>query len=106
MSEKIANILNIPPEHVIIDRHSTSNPTYRLYGKIDISNIMVKNLGTKSRYQFPSVSKIFSNPSIEPQKEVLYIYAPLDEITTYQNSHEFKINKKQELFEEIKEVLS
>jgi len=106
MSEKIANILNIPPEYVIIDRHSTSNPTYRLYGKIDISNIIVKNLGTKSRYQFPSVSKIFSNPSIEPQKEVLYIYAPLDEITTYQNSHEFKINKKQELFEEIKEVLS
>lgn len=106
MSEKIANILKIPPEHVIIDRHSTSNPTYRLYGKIDISNIMVKDLGTKSRYQFPSVSKIFSNPSIEPQKEVLYIYAPIDENTTYQNSHEFKTNKKQEILDKIKEVLS
>ncbi|MDW7776749.1 MAG: HD domain-containing protein [Methanosarcinales archaeon] len=106
MSEKIADILNIPPEHVIIDRHSTLNPTYRLYGKIDISNIMVKDLGTKSRYQFPSVSKIFSNSSIEPQKEMLYIYAPIDKIITQETSQEFKINKKQELLGEIKEVLS
>jgi len=106
MSEKIADILNIPPEYVIIDRHSTLNPTYRLYGKIDISNIMVKDLGTKSRYQFPSVSKIFSNSSIEPQKEMLYIYAPIDKIITQETSQEFKINKKQELLGEIKEVLS
>lgn len=106
MSEKIGDILDIPPEHVIIDRHSTSNPTYRLYGKIDISNIMVKDIGTKSRSQFPSVSKIFSNASIEPQKEMLYIYAPLDKIITQETSQEFKINKKQELLEEIKEVLS
>jgi len=106
MSEKIGDILDIPPEHVIIDRHSTSNPTYRSYGKIDISNIMVKDIGTKSRNQFPSVSKIFSNASIEPQKEMLYIYAPLDKIITQEASLEFKVRKKQELFEEIKEVLS
>ena len=106
MSKKIANYLKIPPEQVIVDRHSTSNPTYRLYGKIDISNIMVKDLGTKSRYQFSSVSKIFSNPSIEPQKEVLYIYVALDKITTYETSQEFKIKKKQEILEKIKEVLS
>ena len=71
-----------------------------------ISNIMVKDIRTRSRYEFPSVSKIFSNPSIEPQKEMLYIYAPLDKIVTQETSLEFKIRKKHELLEEIKEVLS
>ncbi len=106
MSKKIANYLKIPLEQVIVDRHSTSNPTYRLYGKIDTNNIMVKDEGTKRRYQFPSVSGIFSNPSIEPRKEMLYVYAPLDIRITKENSHEFKIKKKQKILEKIKEVLS
>jgi hypothetical protein len=67
---------------------------------------MVKDEVTKHRYQFPSVSKIFSNSSIEPQKEMLYIYAPIDKMITQETSQEFKEKKKQELLGEIKEVLS
>ncbi|MFZ3058404.1 MAG: hypothetical protein WA102_01585 [Candidatus Methanoperedens sp.] len=95
INEKVAEILGIPLEMVIIDIQNISNPTFKqLQITIDTSEIMVINKQRK-RKNFTAVSTIFSNPSIEPKKGIIYIYAPLDELNTRESRKEF-INKNRD----------
>lgn len=82
IAEEVAKIFSehdkdIRPEFIIVDKQSVSNPTFRMPGKlIDVSSILV-NIN-KVRKDFSITSGIFSNPAVEPNKEFLYIYLPLN----------------------------
>ncbi len=103
---RVAEILKVPRELVIIDRKSTSNPTFKDYRvKIAVEDIMVKTRLGK-RKTFADVSEIFSNPSVDPEKEMLYIYAPLDSITTRDKRQDFIRANREDVMGIIKEELA
>ncbi|RZN34083.1 MAG: HD domain-containing protein [Methanosarcinales archaeon] len=103
---RVAEILKVPRELVIIDRKSTSNPTFKDYRvKIAVEDIMVKTRLGK-RKAFADVSEIFSNPSVDPDKEMLYIYAPLDSITTHDKRQDFIRDTREAIMGIIKEELA
>lgn len=105
INEKVAAFLKIPPEMVIVDIQNISNPTFKQQQvAIDTSEIMVINKLGKRR-NFTAVSTIFSNPSIEPKKEIIYIYAPLDELDTREERKKFISNNRDIIFNQIKEEL-
>lgn len=105
INEKLADFLKIPPEMVIVDIQNISNPTFKQQQvAIDTSEIMVINKLGKRR-NFTAVSTIFRNPSIEPKKEIIYIYAPLDEIDPHKERKKFISNNRDIIFNLIKEEL-
>lgn len=105
INASVANFLKIPPEFVIVDIQNISNPTFKQqHVEIDTSEIMIINkLGT--RRNFTAVSTIFRNPSIEPKKGIIYIYAPMDELDTRKERREFISNNRDVIFKLIKEEL-
>ncbi|MHC1599825.1 MAG: HD domain-containing protein [Candidatus Methanospirareceae archaeon] len=106
MCGRVAEILKVPRELVILDRKSTSNPTFKDYRvKIAVEDIMVKTRLDK-RKTFADVSDIFSNPSVDPEKEMLYIYAPLDSITTRDKRQDFIRDNREAIMSIIKEELA
>ncbi len=102
---RVAEILKVPRELVILDRKSTSNPTFKDYRvKIAVEDIMVKTRLGK-RKPFAYVSEIFSNPSVDPEKEMLYIYAPLDSMAIRKERQDFIRDNRENIMEIIKEEL-
>lgn len=105
INEKVADFLRIPTEMVIVDIQNISNPTFKQQQvSIDTSEIMVINKLGK-RKNFTAVSTIFRNPSIEPKKEIIYIYAPLDEIESHEEKKKFISNNRHIILNLIKEEL-
>lgn len=103
---RVAKILEVPRELVILDRKSTSNPTFKDYRvKIAVEDIMVKTR-TGKRKTFADVSEIFSNPSVDPEKEILYIYAPLGSMTIRKERQDFIRDNRENIMEIIKEELA
>ena len=103
---RVANVLRVPRELVILDRKSTSNPTFKDYRvKIAVEDIMVKTRLGK-RKTFADVSDIFRNPSVDPEKQMLYIYAPLDSITTRDERQDFIRANREDIMGIIKEELA
>jgi HD superfamily phosphohydrolase len=103
---RVANVLRVPRELVILDRKSTSNPTFKDYRvKIAVEDIMVKTRRGK-RKTFADVSDIFRNPSVDPEKQMLYIYAPLDGITTRDERQDFIRANREDIMGIIKEELA
>ena len=103
---RVANVLKVPRELVILDRKSTSNPTFKDYRvKIAVEDIMVKTRRGK-RKTFADVSDIFRNPSVDPEKQMLYIYAPLDSITTRDKRQDFIRANREDIMGIIKEELA
>lgn len=105
ITEKVARFLATPPEMTIFDHQVYSNPTFKRMGvPINLESIMVTT-ELKNRIKFSEVSSIFSNPSIEPKREFIYIYAPLDKIQTGEQRREFINNNRDLIFDLIKEEL-
>lgn len=105
INEKVADFLKISPEMVIIDIQNISNPTFKQQEvAINTSEIMVINKLGK-RKSFTAVSTIFHNPSIEPIKQFIYIYAPLDEIDTRDGRKMFINQNRDKIVNLIKEEL-
>lgn len=103
---RVAKILKVPREFVIIDRKSTLNPTFKDYRvRIAVEDIMVKTRLGK-RKTFSDVSDIFRNPSADPEKQMLYIYAPLDSITTRDKRQKFIRDNRKDIMGIIKEELA
>lgn len=80
ITSEISKFLEISPQMVIFDLQSVSNPTFKsLQVTMDPKTIMIcRKSGDRER--FSDVSPIFNNPSIDPQKTIIHIYAPLDKI--------------------------
>lgn len=71
--------LKIRPEFIIVDRQTITNPTFKSPGiTIDSKTILV--LRNQKRESFDEVSDVFKNPSVEPERNFLYIYAPIDDL--------------------------
>ena len=103
---RVAEILKVPKELVILDRKSTSNPTFKDYRvRIAVEDIMVKTR-LDQRKLFADVSEIFSNPSVDPEKEMLYIYAPLSSTTLRKERQDFIRDNRENIMEIIKEELT
>jgi len=104
--DRVAEILKVPKELVILDRKSTSNPTFKDYRvRIAVEDIMVKTR-LDQRKLFADVSEIFSNPSVDPEKEMLYIYAPLGSMAIRKERHDFIRDNRENIMEIIKEELA
>lgn len=103
---RVAEILKVPKELVILDRKSTSNPTFKDYRvRIAVEDIMVKTR-LDQRKLFADVSEIFSNPSVDPEKEMLYIYAPLSSMAIRKERQDFIRNNRENIMEIITEELT
>lgn len=108
IEKEIVNIFSslgiIDHNFVIVDKQSFINPTFKSPRiKIDTSTIMVA-LKEKRREVFFEVSAIFSNRAIDPEKEILYIYCPLDNIEKKDRT-KLIAEKRNEILNMIKEVL-
>lgn len=95
----------VDPDLVILDKQTYHNPTFRSPEvRIFAKEIMVKTKG-RMRKEFPDVSTIFSNPAVEPEKNVLYIYLPLDGIEKREDREAFIEARQTEVLNIIKEEL-
>ena len=106
ISESISSLLqkkyglNIKAELIIIDIQTFTNPTFKSPGiKIDTKTISVLTKDG-NREEFNELSVVFKNPSIEPERNWLYVYAPIDEL-----NRDVKENLKKELTSHIKSIL-
>jgi len=104
ISNEISDILNISEEEIIFDKQTITNPTFKdVRVKIDIDGIIVKTTSGQ-RKTFSEVSGVFSNPS-DPQKDIIYVYAPLDALVSRCQRQEFIQSKHEKIFDAIKEEL-
>lgn len=72
--------VEVKPEFIIVDRQTVTNPTFKSPGiKIDSETILVVR-NKEKRESFKEVSEVFKNPTVEPEKNFLYIYAAIDNI--------------------------
>ncbi len=103
---EVSHIIDVPQDFIIIDKQTNSNPTFKNYSvDINMQGIMVKN--SKSQKKFLSdVSEIFQNPSIDPTRQLLYIYAPLDKISVQSERQTFILRKHDEILNAIGDVLN
>ena len=63
-----------------LDKQTTHNPTFKSpQVRIDTGTIMVV-MRDGQRKAFPEISSIFSNPAVDPEKDTLHLYLPLDEV--------------------------
>lgn len=58
------------------------------------------------RKSFTDVSEIFSNLSVDPEKELLYIYAPLGSMAIHKERQDFIRDNRENIMETIKEELT
>ena len=88
---------------VIVDKQSTRNPTFKSpHDMINTEKIMVA-MNDGQRKDFKGSSAIFSNPAVEPEKDTLYIYLPLDIMEKRGNRKEVIEGKTEDLLKIIKE---
>lgn len=105
IAESVSNIIDVPPDYIIVDKQTTSNPTFKNYSvDINMQGIMVKNSKSNKKF-FSEVSEIFRNQSIDPTRQMLYIYAPLDKISMRSERQAFILSKHSEILNEISVVL-
>ena len=57
------------------------------------------------RNAFPEVSTIFSNPAVDPEKDILHIYAPVDSIDDKEKRKKYIYENKDNIKNIIMEVL-
>ncbi len=106
ITNKIAEHLKIPPELVIFDLQSNSNPTFKSpQVTIDTKTIMV-NTPMGLRQTFPESSTVFNNTSINPQKTSIHMYASLDERGDREMRKKFIDGAKETLSEIIGDELT
>ena len=99
------NATPIDPRLIIIDKQTVSNPTFKSPGvKIDSNAIMVetKKMG---RQNFPDVSSVFRNTGIDPAKDTLYIYLPLDDVGSREDRVKYIAERAGRLKELIEEAV-
>lgn len=71
--------IDIPTEFIILDRQSFSNPTFKAPGaRIDTKTIYILS-DKEIKKDFTDISKVFKNPTIEPESNFLYLYAPIED---------------------------
>lgn len=86
---------------VIVDKQSTSNPTFKFPSvQIRADTIMVKT-DKGQRKTFQEVSEVFANPTVSPKEEYISVYAPLDGLSRKQRE-----KKKQRYMKEIKHIIT
>ena len=103
ITDNVATFLKISSEMVIFDHQVVSNPTFkRMEVPINLEDIMVINKLGK-RKSIDAASAIFSNPSIEPRRDFIYIYAPLDELEARKQRKEYIDDNRDLIFNLIKE---
>lgn len=89
---------------VIVDKQTISNPTFKSPGvKIDSNTIMVQTK-QQTRNYFPNISTIFQNPGVDPARNSLSIYLPLDWINN-QEERERYIKERESAMKEIVEEI-
>ncbi|MFZ2471081.1 MAG: HD domain-containing protein [Methanothrix sp.] len=105
ITEEVSDILSVPNEMIIFDKQTFKNPTFKnVAAKINLDEIIVKTpSGTKKG--FKEVSSIFGNYS-DPERNVIYIYAPLDSLLSRSTRKEFIQSKRETIYTTIKEVLA
>jgi len=109
IAEKTASLFSLAEDivdFVIVDKQTTHNPTFKpSLERINTETIMVE-MRDGSKKIFSESSDVFSNPAVEPEKEKLYIYLPLDIIES-RDERRAIIKRNQGLLREIiKEVAS
>lgn len=110
IADKVAKVFstrenNVESSLVIVDKQTVSNPTFRSpQVRIDTETIMVETKGGE-RKAFPQISTIFRNPAVDPEKDILYIYLPLDWIEKRGDRKIFIKKKRNTILKIIKEVL-
>jgi HD superfamily phosphohydrolase len=105
INEEISDIMSIPDEMIIFDKQTFKNPTFKnATAKINLDEIIVKTTsGTK--IGFKDISSIFGNSS-DPERNMIYIYAPLDSLHSRSMRKEFIQSKQEDIYIMIKEVLA
>jgi len=95
----------VSPSLVIADRQNIPNPTFRSQRvRIDSDTIMVK-LKSGQRKLFREVSKVFSNPGVDPEMDILYVYLPLDWIGDRKERDKFIEERREKMTREIRKVI-
>jgi len=106
ISEEIFN-KKLTSEYIIVDKQSYSNPTYKHpVEPINMETIWVIDK-SNNRHKMKAFSTIFSNPAVEPTKNYIYIYAPLNDIDGYEKREErqdFVKDAHEHILKIIKEV--
>jgi HD superfamily phosphohydrolase len=91
---------SVSPNFVIIDKQSTSNPTFKFPEvQIRADTIMVRT-DEGPRKTFQEVSKVFANSTVSPTEEYISVYGPLDDLT-----REERDKKKEKYKKEIKSTI-
>jgi uncharacterized protein len=94
----------IPEKMIIIDKQTISNPTFKSPGvKIDSDTIMVQT--KQGRGSFPQVSDIFRNAGVDPKKNLLSIYLPLDWIVQQKDRLAYVSERKSHMKEIIEGIV-
>ncbi|MBI2853279.1 MAG: HD domain-containing protein [Chloroflexi bacterium] len=94
----------INPNLVIADKQSISNPTFKSPGvKIDSNTIMVRSSKGKPE-EFPGMSSVFQNPSVDPASETFSIYLPLDWIVERDTRKSYVEERENEMIKEMEEI--
>lgn len=108
IADKAADIFSAPEDKmdsnlVIVDKQTTRNPTFKSpQVRIDTETIVVA-MRDGQRKAFPEISTIFSNPAVDPEKDILHIYLPLDGIEKKEDRKKVIERNKAALLEIIKE---
>jgi hypothetical protein len=105
INEEISDITGIPEEMIVFDKQTFKNPTFKnVTARINLDEIIVKtSSGTK--VGFKEISSIFGNYS-DPERNIIYIYAPLDSSLSRSMRKEFIESKREDIYTTIKEVLA
>lgn len=106
IAEAVSNIIEVPKDLIIIDKQTTSNPTFKNYSvDINMQGIMVKNYKRDKKF-FSEVSEIFHNQSIDPTRQMLYIYSPLDKMPLRSERQTFILEKHEKILDAIGDMLN
>lgn len=90
---------------VIVDKQTVFNPTFKSPAvRINIDTIMVETEEGEKK-GFDQISTIFRNPAVDPEKDMLYVYLPLDSIERKEDRKRLIKEKRDVIIKIIKEVL-
>lgn len=100
ITAELASLLGIDKRLVIFDFQSVTNPTFKSpQASIDTKTLMVLLKKSNLRKNFTDVSSVFANPSVDPQKTSIHIYAPLDINDTHDKLKDYDKKIKKSLDE-------
>jgi HD superfamily phosphohydrolase len=95
VAKKAAKLLSTSADEmdsklVIVDKQATSNPTFKSPQVRIATETIVVAMPGKLKKAFPERSTIFSNPTVDPENNTLYIYLPLDGIEKMGDKNKFE----------------